>query len=459
MEQNENNVMLDEKPDEPSVNTEEASDIASESEATETESSSDNIDTEQAEAVSSEEETQEENPAAEEAPAEDISDEEDDEEYDEEDDEYEDEDDDYEDDYRKSGKKRRKKRGGGHIIFGLILSVFIISVSVFAAVFILRSSKEVLGIDKSDVEIVVDIPMNSSTVDIAEQLYSEGIIGDTFLFRMFSRLKGTDGTYIAGTHKLSAKMGYNAIIEALQEEAENHRDTADVVFPEGITIIKAAQILEEKNVCNAEEFIKAFNTSSFGFDFEENVKNSAMKFYKMEGYLFPDTYQFYVEEDPRVVAKKIYKNFEARITPDLYGRMSDLDMDLEEVLTLASVVQAEAANTRDMKNVASVFYNRLNSPDEYPLLQSDPTTKYVNEVIKPNIEVKSERMFEAYDTYQGAGLPPGPICNPGLDAINAVLYPAETDYFYFCSNLETGEFFYAETLAEHEQNLIEAGLV
>ncbi len=68
-------------------------------------------------------------------------------------------------------------------------------------------------------------------------------------------------------------------------------------------------------------------------------------------------------------------------------------------------------------------------------------------------------MFKAYDTYQGAGLPPGPICNPGLDAINAVLYPAETDYFYFCSNLETGEFFYAETLDEHNQNLIEAGLV
>lgn len=356
-------------------------------------------------------------------------------------------------------KKRRQKRGHGHLIFGLLLSAIIISVSILAAVFILKWAKELLGIDKSDREVVLDIPMNSSTVDIAEILYDEGIITDVNLFRLFSKFKGADGTYIAGSHILSPKMNYNQIIEVLQEEIEEQRETADIVFPEGITLYEAAQKLEEKNVCNAAEFIEVFNTSKFGFDFEEKVKISSMKFYKMEGYFFPDTYQFYVEEDPRIVAKKIYRNFEARVTPDLYGRMKDLDMELEEVLTLASIVQAEAANTRDMKKVASVFYNRLNNPDEYPLLQSDPTTNYVEEIIMPNIEVKSKKIFEAYDTYQGAGLPPGPICNPGLDAINAVLYPAETDYYYFCSNLETGEFYYAETLEEHEQNLVEAGLV
>ncbi len=356
-------------------------------------------------------------------------------------------------------KKKRKKRGHGRFIFGLLFSVVIISISILAAAVILKCAKEFLGIGKSDIEIVIDIPMNSSTLDIAEQLYDEGIIADTDLFRLFSKLKGADGTFIAGTHKVSPKMDYSTLIETLQEEAENQRETADVVFPEGITLVEAAIRLEEKGVCNAEEFIDVFNSSSFGFDFEENVKISAMKFYKMEGYLFPDTYQFYLEEDPRIVAKKIYKNFEARITPDLYGRMEDLEMELEEVLTLASIVQAEAANTRDMKKVASVFYNRLNNPNEYPLLQSDPTTNYVEEVIVPYSKVQTEKLNIAYDTYQGSGLTPGPICNPGLDAIDAVLYPAETDYFYFCSNLETGEFFYAETLEEHEQNLITAGLV
>ncbi len=372
---------------------------------------------------------------------------------------YDEQDYDDEEEARPVKKKKRKKRGHGRFIFGLLFSVIVISISILAAAVILKCAKEFLGIGKSEVEIVVDIPMNSSTLDIAEQLYNEGIISDASLFRLFSKVKGADGTFIAGTHKVSPKMDYSTLIETLQEEAENQRETADVVFPEGITIVEAAARLEEKGVCNAEEFIDAFNSSTFGFDFEANIKISAMKFYKMEGYLFPDTYQFYLEEDPRIVAKKIYKNFEARITPDLYGRMEDLDMSLEEVLTLASIVQAEASNTRDMKKVASVFYNRLNNPNEYPLLQSDPTTNYVEEVIIPYSEVKSEKINIAYDTYQGAGLTPGPICNPGLDAIDAVLYPAETEYFYFCSNLETGEFFYAETLEEHEQNLITAGLV
>lgn len=356
-------------------------------------------------------------------------------------------------------KKRRRKRGHGRLIFGIMLSVFIISASIISAAYIIGSAKEMLAMGREDVEMVIEIPDGSTAADIAELLQKEGIIENAKLFRLYSRFRGADGGYIAGVHTLSPNMDYKTVIEVLHKENEIPRETVDVVFPEGITLIEAAKRLEDKNVCKAEEFVKVFNSSKFGFDFEEKVKIGELKFYKMEGYFFPDTYKFYVEEDPKVVAKKIYKNFEARVTPDLYGRMNDLGMELEEVLTLASVVQAEAANTRDMKNVASVFYNRLNNPDEYPLLQSDPTTNYVEDVIMPNIDVKSEKMFEAYDTYRGAGLPPGPICNPGLDAINAVLYPAETDYYYFCSNLETGEFFYARTLAEHEQNLVEAGLM
>lgn len=355
-------------------------------------------------------------------------------------------------------KKRRKKKSHGRFVFGLLLTIIIVGISVVCAVYILKFSKELLGIDKSDVEIVVEIPMNSGTADIADVLYNEGIIDNTYLFRFFSKIKGTDGTYVAGPHTMSPKMTYGDMVEELQKGAVDERESVDIVFPEGITLFDAAHKLEDKGVCGADEFIRAFNTSDYGFDFEEKVKVSSLKFYKMEGYLFPDTYSFYVDEDARIVAKKFCRNFEAKITPDLYGRMNDLGMDLEETLTLASMVQAEAQSVYDMKRVASVFLNRLNNPDEYPLLQSDPTRKYVEDIIKPNIEVPSKAMFEAYDTYTGAGLPPGPICNPGLDAINAVLYPAETDYYYFCANVETGEVFYAKTLEEHNENLVLAGL-
>lgn len=356
-------------------------------------------------------------------------------------------------------KKKRKKKGHGRLIFGLVLTTLIIAISILCAAYILKFSRDMLGIGKSDISIVVEIPMNSSTSDIADILCNEGIIENTYLFRFFSRVKGSDGTFVAGPHTLSPKMTFGDIVDELQTGAVDERESVNIVFPEGITLYDAAQKLEEKGVCNANEFIRAFNTADFGFDFEEKVKVSSMKFYKMEGYLFPDTYTFYLEEDARVVAKKFCRNFEAKITPDYYGRMEDLGMELEEVLTLASMVQAEAQSVYDMKRVASVFLNRLNNPDEYPLLQSDPTKKYVNEVIMANIEVKSQAMFKAYNTYEGAGLPPGPICNPGLDAINAVLYPADTDYYYFCANIDTGEVFYAKTLAEHEENLVLAGLV
>jgi UPF0755 protein len=202
-----------------------------------------------------------------------------------------------------------------------------------------------------------------------------------------------------------------------------------------------------------------FNTSAFGFDFENNVKPSALKFYKMEGYCFPDTYRLYSDEDIKSIVKKIYRNFNDKFTPDIAQRMNDLGLSQDELITFASMVQSEAGKAGDMKRVASVFWNRLNNQDEYPLLQSDPTSNYVENVIMVNTDIESEQMFDAYNTYVGAGLPPGPICNPGLHAIDAVLYPADTDYYFFCSNLETGEFYYAETLSEHEENLVTAGLV
>lgn len=356
-------------------------------------------------------------------------------------------------------KKKKKKKSGGKLIFAILMVTFVISVAVLSAVGILSVAQEVIGVSREDIEVAIEIPENSGTEAIAEILYNENVIGNTALFRIYSKVMGADGTYIAGIHEINPNNSYNDIIEILQKEAINPRDFVDITFPEGITLIEAAQKLEDSGVCDAKEFIKVFNSTTFGFDFEEHVIVSASKFYKMEGFFFPDTYQFYLDEDPKTVAKKVCKNFEYKITPDMYGRMEDLGMTLEEVITLASIVQAEASNTYDMKMVASVFHNRLNAPDMFPRLQSDPTTNYVEEVIEPNLEVYSQSICDAYDTYVGSGLPPGAICNPGIKAIEAVLYPRESDYYYFCSDLSTGEFFFAETLDEHEDNLVKANLV
>ena len=372
-------------------------------------------------------------------------------------DEYDDEED---EEYREKARKRKKRRKKGHgrFIFGLIFTTIVIGIAILCSAYVIKFAKEFLGIGKSDLEIVIEVPMNSSTEDIANQLLNEGIIDNTYLFRFYSRIKGSDGTFVAGPHTLTPDMTYEDMVEELQKGVEDVRETVDIVFEEGITIFAAAQKLENAGVCSADEFIHAINTADYGYAFEEKVKVSSLKFYRMEGYLFPDTYTFYLDEDARIVAKKFCKNFNLKITADIYGRMEDLGMELEELLTIASMVQAEARSVSDMKKVASVFLNRLEKPDEYPLLQSDPTKNYVEDIIIPNIEVPSKSMYEAYNTYEGSGLPPGPICNPGLDAINAVLYPTDTDYYFFCANVETGEVFYAETNEQHEDNLVLAGL-
>lgn len=352
----------------------------------------------------------------------------------------------------KKRKKRRKKSRG--LSCSLLALTLIFGVSIVLSMGILATAMELFGINKSTVEKPVTIPAGATTTDIAELLKEEGIIRVPKLFVVMSRLNGADASYIAGEHIVYPAMGYEAIIEELCDDAINKRQTVNVTFPEGITLFDAAQLLEENEVCDAGDFIFYFNAGGYGFEFESMVpQTSELKFYRMEGYLFPDTYQFYVDEDPEIVVQKIYENFERKLTDEDIARMEELDMTLDELITLASIVQAEAPVSSSMKMVASVFHNRLNNSSLFPLLQSDPTRVYVEEVIEPNLVIENQLMCDSYNTYVGQGLPPGAINNPGRDAIDAVLYPAESDYYFFCANVQTGEIFYAKTNAEHEENL------
>ena len=179
--------------------------------------------------------------------------------------------------------KRKRRRFSTKLAIGLFLTTLVIVISILLAVFILQTAKEIIGFDKANTEIIVEIPNDSGTEKIAELLESEGIIDQPMLFRVYSKMKGADSFFIAGSHKLSPSMSYGEIIDELQSDAINMREVADVTFPEGITIDEAAARLEEKGVCSAADFIEAFNSASFGFDFEDDVRDSTLKYYKMEG--------------------------------------------------------------------------------------------------------------------------------------------------------------------------------
>lgn len=354
-------------------------------------------------------------------------------------------------------RKKKKKHGSGRIFGVLIMLTLIFVISITLAVGIIEVGKDMLGINGTETLVIFNIPEGANTAEIAEDLHEQGIIEIPKAFIYFSRLSKADANYIAGDHEVSSAMAYEAIINELTGNAITPEMTVvDVTFPEGCTLMQAAQKLEENNVCDAQRFLYYFNAGGFGYDFETRLPTggSNLKFMKMEGYLFPDTYQFYEDMDPDAVVNKIYLNFDSKFTSEMYSRMEELDMTLDEVITMASMVQAEAANDEEMPRIASVFYNRMNNPSDFAgKLQSDPTSKYVTETIKPNIELSNEAMYDAYDTYVCKGLPVGAINNPGLAAINAVLYPAETDYYYFYANIDTHVTYFARSYEGHLQNI------
>lgn len=348
----------------------------------------------------------------------------------------------------KKKRKRKKKRNTGKIAFRLIIFCVIIIIACICAFFLINIGMEVTGLGRhDDTELTIEIPKGATSEDIANILVDNEIINNPIAFRVLSN-KQNANSYKAGKHKVTANMSYSDLIDVLQQDPIQEKISVDVTFPEGYTLDQCAAVLEEAGVCRADEFIEAFNNADFGYNFEKKVEDKETKYYKMEGYCFPDTYTFFKDSEPEVVCKKIYANFAEKVNANMLGRMEDLGLTLDETLALASIVQAEAPTSNQMKLVSSVFWNRLNDKETFPRLESDPTKKYA-----------ALSGIELYDTYKSEGVPPGAICNPGADAINAVLYPEETEYYFFCSNLTTQEFYYAKTLKQHEKNLAEAGLI
>ena len=353
-----------------------------------------------------------------------------------------------------SAKRPRKKRKQHRIISALIMIIVIIGVSILLSSALIVYGRDLLGINSDSSTKIVTIPQGASMKEIAETLQQADIISKPDFFVFIAGMSDKDKDIKPGDHELRPDMAYETILSELVSKPLDSSLSVSVTFPEGIRLVDAADLLEENNVCDADEFLDHFNhDSKFGYAYEDHLPSfQDEKFYQMEGYLFPDTYTFYQEMDVELVCQKILENFNDKITKDMYDRMDALNVTLDQTITLASMIQAEAGNTEQMATISSVFWNRLNNATEYPLLQSDPTTKYVEEVIKPHSESYNEDLYTSYDTYQCTGLPAGPICNPGIEAIQAALYPDNTNYYFFYSNIDTKETYFAETIQEHEAN-------
>ncbi|MBQ9937249.1 MAG: endolytic transglycosylase MltG [Oscillospiraceae bacterium] len=349
-------------------------------------------------------------------------------------------------------KKKKKKKTLSNLIWALI----VVAVSVMLAVLIIFGFKDIYGLKPDGVGSKdVYIEKGSSTAQIAETLYDNGIIEQPFLFRVYCKLGDTSG-FQYGYHTLSGNMSYEEITSELKKLAKKE-DVVEVTVVEGWNLYDIAKELKDKKVIeNINDFMKAVERMEVNYEFIKDAPENQYRYYKYEGYFYPDKYEFYTgTTDYESIAKKFFSNFVAHMDSDIKAGLKETDMTFDEVIILASLIQAEAGNVNEMGMVSSVFHNRLNNPAAYPNLQSDVTINYVERVIKKTIAYEHQDLYDAYNTYKCKGLMPGAVCNPTKEAIRAALYPDKSSYNYFVTDL-SGKYYYAKTYQQHLNNCAKA---
>jgi UPF0755 protein len=350
-------------------------------------------------------------------------------------------------------KEKQKKPKRQYRWFRAILMVIAtLALCCFLSVFILDSAQDLFGLNQPDTIIEFTVPKDASNRQVADMLYDRGIITKSLTFFVYSSLKVDEGGFVEGDYVLNTNMGYDQIILKLEAGNTVREVVEGLTFVEGLYLRDIALKLEENKVCDAQEFMEYLETAELDYEFMDRMPTDDLRFHRLEGYVFPDTYDFYVGESVENVAAKFLGNFERKITDEMEARMLELGLTLDETIRLASIIQREAGSLEAMRNVSSAFHNRMNDTATFPQLQSDVTIFYVENQIKPYIQLTNQEMYDAYNTYVREGLPAGAICNPGAAAIEAALNPADTDYLYFVTDAN-GVFYYATTLEEHNANI------
>lgn len=367
------------------------------------------------------------------------------------------------DPYAKNTKQVRKHRGTSIFVIFLFILFLTFACAIVSYNYVIKSSteaetqKQIVIASQDEVKFVV--PKGSNTVDIAELLKDQGFIKSSALFKLLSKFNGYDGKYLSGTHIISKKLSYDELMRVLTTKPASIK----VTIPEGKNFLQIVDILYgAKIISSKENFIKTANTADFDYDFLKGL--SANRDNKLEGYLFPDTYEFGMNSDDEEVITKMLDNFQKKMTTGYLERIKKLDgMTLDKIITVASVIEREAKDPEERFTISGVFYNRLKSKDRtLRKLQSCATIQYI--LIKKQGAVK-ERLFDAdlqiddpYNTYMYEGLPPGPICSPGEAAIKAALYPdTETNYLYFVAKGD-GKHQFSKTFKEHQAAIAKYGL-
>lgn len=339
-------------------------------------------------------------------------------------------------------EQQEDKTGSTGALKSVIWIVSIIVVSLAIAFGVIYAGADFLGIGFGrGKNCVMDIPQGASATVISEKLEESGAVKIPMLFRLYSKLKHYDAQFKYGIYTFNNELGYEGIADMLITEGAK-AETKTVTIPES-NIDDIAEVLQKNGICEKSDFFDVVANGNYDYFFIEDIPTNSV-YYRLEGYLFPDTYSFYVCENSKdgayLAVDSMLKELEKK-TLKYKSQIESGKYSFHEILTLASIIQLEGGNTEtvsdtDRKKVSAIFYNRLNS-DEYQTLGSSPTRKY------PHGEGR-------YDTYQCKGLPPGPLCSPNIASIDAAVNPASdmAGYYYFVTDAQM-KFYYRKTLSEH----------
>ena len=359
-----------------------------------------------------------------------------------------------------SGEKseKDKKPKSGSFKKTLIFLICVIAATTLCTVMAISCVNDILAINRhSEKAVTITIDKQVDTKEVIKMLKSNDLINNELFCNLFAKFRGYSDNYETGVFYLKKDMGLEGMIMALKA-ANQSEETITITFPEGFSIIDIAKKLEANEVCTAKNFIDTLENYNFDYDFlPKSLKADKRKYQAMEGYLFPSTYDFYIGESPSNVIKKMLDAFKENVYGKSFISKSEtLGMSTDEIITFASIIQREAANSDQMEDIASVLYNRICDSNTFPRLECDSTIDFLNKDVKEYLKLYPDKgtidyFALYYNTYNNsfAGLPAGAICNPGADAIKAVINVTNSQYYYFFHDTD-GDMHLATTLSEFE---------
>ncbi|MCD7872265.1 MAG: endolytic transglycosylase MltG, partial [Clostridiales bacterium] len=364
------------------------------------------------------------------------------------------------------GRLKKLKGKNGTVTSTYLFFIIVIAVSMIISIYAVFCLNDIFGITKSQSSVTVNYTEQiDNTSDAIDVLADYGLIRCKNFCKLYVKLASAvvgdydvSPPFEAGVYYLNGKMGLEGMLINMMGNPETS-ETVKITFPEGYTTADIINKLVENEVCDKAALLSVIESTDFSYSLVSGLTSKETVPYRLEGYLFPNTYNFYVGQSASSVIETFLQETEKEITQEDRNRAKELGYSMQEIITIASIVQAEAGSDEQMSTIAAVIENRLKDTTNYPTIDCQSTSDYITKRISSSLSSTSAHTADYYLQYYNTnstsnvvGLPEGPICNPGKAAIQAALYPEDINDFYFFHD-SNGNLYTAETYSEFKSKV------